>query len=854
MTTSADWGAAQRLWDSWPEIEPAQELNGTTRRLRDALAGRRFGMSNRRDIVALTRQILLELDALHNQALSLTVPATTELPTVEQWRAGGCETLSVGDGLKIHAVWWWPGFSAGPDEAAGDDIRQVYGGATAPLDDLRADPFWLKALGPEFVGYKSRGQRQAARTLATAPSGATVIACLPTGQGKTEVVWSAILPATQSRGVALVVVPTVVLALDMERRLRNHFISVGDTPGAVKRYAYTGGLDLVSKQAIRDDIRSGRQRVVVASPEAVDSGLSASLEEAAGLGYLTHLVIDEAHLIDQWGHDFRPHFQAIATRRRHWLAVAPPEHRVVTVAMSATLTPYQVTALEASFGDPGPVEVVWASHTRREPTYFVESFRSHGDRVNAVMTAVARLPRPLILYTVAKSDVHQWHQRLLAEGYSRVATMTGESTESERREILRGWRGQDADGTATPTSYDLIVATSAFGVGVDLPDVRSVVHACLPETIDRYYQEVGRGGRDGRASIAYLATTPQDAGMAKSVNRKILLTPDLAWNRWRTMRLTADTRQDGRIEIDLTRYRPELPRESQSNLDWNLRLLNLMERAQLITVESPTTFNVSDAQEVRRGDPTPGEVRLVTEHHAKVNDERHFQRVMHAVRDSVQREQERALAQLHRLISGNDCVADCLADYYELKRNGGILRTAANCRSCPRCRRTQPLRQDSGMRRSATDPWPDCAQWPDAVDPLACYRQPSSVLSIPWTDQHAFTDYAPELIAWLARQGSAVVAGPGLTLDLVSEAQDRAGRHPVIVDDDSDLVEHSGCPILWFASATDRTLPAAVLSRLRGRDPTYLIHPASLADPERPHLPLRSMRKSIDLDLLVRKF
>jgi ATP-dependent DNA helicase RecQ len=184
----------------------------------------------------------------------------------------------------------------------------------------------------------------------------------------------------------------------------------------------------------------------------------------------------------------------------------------VTIAMSATLTNEQVCVFEESFGEPGPVDVVWASSTRREPAYFLKKHENRTAREESVLTAVARLPRPLILYTTTREDTANWLARLREHGFDRVQKLDGDSTDSERRDVVAGLRGEDRTGATVPTRYDIGVGTSAFGLGLDISDVRSVVHATIPETIDRYYQEVGRAGRDGRASVAYLAASPDDRG------------------------------------------------------------------------------------------------------------------------------------------------------------------------------------------------------------------------------------------------------------------------------------------------------------------------------------------------------
>ena len=121
-------------------------------------------------------------------------------------------------------------------------------------------------------------------------------------------------------------------------------------------------------------------------------------------------------------------------------------------------------------------------------------------RDESVTTAVAWLPRPLVLYASTKADVSAWAERLRAAGLRRIGVVKGDSDDRERQEALEGWSGRRVTGEEVATRYDVVVGTSAFGLGVDMSDVRTVVHACLPETIDRYYQEVGRVG-SGRQAL-----------------------------------------------------------------------------------------------------------------------------------------------------------------------------------------------------------------------------------------------------------------------------------------------------------------------------------------------------------------
>ena len=106
-----------------------------------------------------------------------------------------------------------------------------------------------------------------------------------------------------------------------------------------------------------------------------------------------------------------------------------------------------------------------------------------------MLEALRHVPRPAILYVTRVVDAKAWRDRLEAEGFEHAELVHGETGANERDRILRGWRDGD---------IDLVVATSAFGLGIDYRHVRAVVHACIPESLDRFYQEVGRGGRDGR--------------------------------------------------------------------------------------------------------------------------------------------------------------------------------------------------------------------------------------------------------------------------------------------------------------------------------------------------------------------
>ncbi len=112
-------------------------------------------------------------------------------------------------------------------------------------------------------------------------------------------------------------------------------------------------------------------------------------------------------------------------------------------------------------------------------------------------------------------------------GYSRIASVTGKTSAAERAAVLVGIRARPDAARL----LDFVVATSAFGLGIDYAHIRSVVHACLPETVDRWYQELGRGGRDGDVCAGFLLTAPEDYDEAASLAPRVL-TPETAEKRW----------------------------------------------------------------------------------------------------------------------------------------------------------------------------------------------------------------------------------------------------------------------------------------------------------------------------------
>lgn len=685
---------AQALFQEWPNLPPA------TDRFSAALAQVR-GSTGYPDLAVLIRQVLRCTDATRQEGEEAQVrQATLRLPddlfpTDFDFNSYGLDSTSAGNRLALKASPWKPSWL--PD--AVDPLDELANTPTIRRRDEQvvADPF-LIAADSNAVHYRTQGQRAAVRSAMLLDPGDTLLINLPTGTGKTLAMTT---PALADEGqLTVVVVPTVALALDQARRLRE--LRPGYQPAA-----YHGGLTQPEKRQFWQRIETGQQEMVFTNPEAVVTSLAKPLTKAAEHGRLGLFAIDEAHVVFSWGDAFRPHFQALAGFRRHLhrTAIAAGHEPCKTILASATLTEDAVALLDALFGDPTPIIAVQAPSVRPEPIYWGLQNIPDDLRMEYLLEALRHLPRPAIVYTTLRNPQPYrpsslTPRRLVSElqqhGFRRVAAIDGGSSPKEREHALEGLRDRRSEHEE-PAELDFVIANSAFGLGIDIPDVRAVIHACLPEGLDRYYQEVGRGGRDGQSSVSLLLATKDDREIGEGLASPKYLTADLARKRWKTMWTGRKVIPGDLVRLPLTAVHPGLRGNSEFNEKWNLFTLVLLARCGAITWDFHIDQGDNEGWITIRVKEAPGEL----------NTENYWSEEVEPVRKQLVSNSSKNLERLVSTLTGGECTGTQIAKSYRIREPRHLTITSGvACGGCSACRQV------------GRQPYQDPSPWPEAIIPI----------------------------------------------------------------------------------------------------------------------------------------
>jgi len=311
-------------------------------------------------------------------------------------------------------------------------------------------------------------------------SGQDTFALLPTGGGKSICFQ---VPALMKDGICLVISPLVALMKDQVQNLQKLDI---------KAIALTGGIKSDELVTLLDNCQYGNYKFLYLSPERLQTEWI--LERIKQLP-ISIIAIDEAHCVSQWGHDFRPLYLKISNLKTHF-----PKVPFIALTASATKRVQEDVILQLGLEK---TAVFQKSFKRENIAYFVLEAE---DKLFRMEQILKKNPEPSIIYVRNRKSCLDVSSQLQALGFKSTYYHGGLSAK-EKDKNMQLWMSEEAQ---------VIVATNAFGMGIDKANVKTVIHIQLPENIENYYQEAGRAGRNEEKAYAVLLISPSDKSNAES--------------------------------------------------------------------------------------------------------------------------------------------------------------------------------------------------------------------------------------------------------------------------------------------------------------------------------------------------
>jgi ATP-dependent DNA helicase RecQ len=310
--------------------------------------------------------------------------------------------------------------------------------------------------------------------------GNDAFALMPTGGGKSICFQ---VPAMMKEGICLVISPLVALMKDQVANLQKRDI---------KAIALTGGIKSDEMIDLLDNCQFGNYKFLYVSPERLQSDWI--LDRIKSLP-INLIAIDEAHCVSQWGHDFRPAYLKISDLRKQF-------QNIPFLALTATATPRVKEDIIKELELHNPV-IFQKSFARENIAYMVFEVEDKFFRIKQILK---KNPQPSIIYVRNRRSCLDISGQLQSMGF-KSTYYHGGLTPKEKDKNMQLWMQEKAQ---------VIVATNAFGMGIDKANVKTVIHIQLPENIENYYQESGRAGRNGEKSFSVLLTSSSDIFQSES--------------------------------------------------------------------------------------------------------------------------------------------------------------------------------------------------------------------------------------------------------------------------------------------------------------------------------------------------